>query len=258
MEMFVAGTARQAMITNKQEVVDNRYQIMENLVELARNNYQKLLDHPKFMSFYAKATPIDVLEQSRTGSRPARRIGQRTIDDLRAIPWVFSWSQARFNITGWFGSGMTFGQFKQEHPNDFETLTVLAKDWSFLKHSFLQIESNMLNADADVMKKFEKFAELVDETDTKTELMDLILSDYSNGLERIADAMVKPANERRITRLANNDIKNNVLAVLHQIQIDYLKKWRSIPAENVEEKEHYLLQLLLLVNALSGGLKRTG
>ena len=154
MEMFVAGTARQAMISKKQEVNDNRYEIMESLVHIARNKYRKLLDHPKFMNFYAQATPIDVLEQSRIGSRPARRTGQRTIDDLRAIPWVFSWSQARFNITGWFGSGMAFDEFKKQHPNDFETLKILAKDWSFLKYSFIQIESNMLNADTEVMKKF--------------------------------------------------------------------------------------------------------
>ena len=255
MEMFVAGTARQAMISKKQEVNDNRYEIMENLVHIARNKYRKLLDHPKFMNFYAQATPIDVLEQSRIGSRPARRTGQRTIDDLRAIPWVFSWSQARFNITGWFGSGMAFDEFKKQHPNDFETLKILAKDWSFLKYSFIQIESNMLNADTEVMKKF---AELVEDVDTKNELMNLILSDYKNGMERIAEAMGKPANERRITRLADNNIRNNALEVLHQFQISYLKKWRAIPAENKSDKEHYLLQLLLLVNALSGGLKRTG
>jgi phosphoenolpyruvate carboxylase len=255
MEMFVAGTARQAMISEKQEVLDERYEIMEKLVEIARSNYRKLLDHPKFMSFYAKATPIDVLEQSRIGSRPARRTGQRTIDDLRAIPWVFSWSQARFNITGWFGSGMAFGQFKQEYPKDFETLKELAKEWPFLKYSFIQIESNMLNADVDVMKKF---AELVDEKDTKSALMDLILTDYQKGIERIADAMGKPAHERRITRFADNDNRNKALEVLHQVQIEYLKKWRSISSENKAEKEHYLLQLLLLVNALSGGLKRTG
>ncbi|MFY0672888.1 MAG: phosphoenolpyruvate carboxylase [Bacteroidia bacterium] len=255
LEMFVAGTARQSMIVKSTKKEDNRYEIMEQLVKLARNNYRKLLDHPKFMNFYAQATPIDVLEQSRIGSRPARRTGQRTIDDLRAIPWVFSWSQARFNITGWFGAGMAFKQFKDEFPQDFEKLKDLGRDWPFLKYSFIQMESNMLNANAEIMKRF---ASMVDDAETRDELMSLILTDFDNGLKLIAESMGKPADARRITRLADNDIRNNALAVLHEIQISYLKKWRGITLENENEKEHYLLQLLLLVNALSGGLKRTG
>jgi phosphoenolpyruvate carboxylase len=57
------------------------------------------------MTFYRQATPIDAIEQSRIGSRPSRRTGQATLDDLRAIPWVFSWNQSRFYVPGWYGVG---------------------------------------------------------------------------------------------------------------------------------------------------------
>ena len=66
--------------------------------------HSPLLDHPGFMTFYRQATPIDALEHSRIGSRPSRRSGQPSLDDLRAIPWVFSWNQARFYVPGWYGA----------------------------------------------------------------------------------------------------------------------------------------------------------
>ncbi|WP_246535266.1 phosphoenolpyruvate carboxylase [Litoribacter ruber] len=96
LEMLLAGTARQTMISADNTPKDKLYGIMDNLVGSARKTYRELLDHPNFLEFYGKATPIDVLEESKIGSRPARRTGQRSLEDLRSIPWVFSWNQARF------------------------------------------------------------------------------------------------------------------------------------------------------------------
>ena len=122
LEMFTAGTARQAMKKAGSGKTDVPYEVMDELVGMAKRTYRTLLDHENFIEFYAGATPIDVLEQSKIGSRPARRTGQRTLNDLRSIPWVFSWNQARFNISGWFGMGTALGEFKKEHPKDFEKL----------------------------------------------------------------------------------------------------------------------------------------
>ena len=105
----------------------------------------------KFIEFYGQATPIDVLEHSKIGSRPARRTGQRSLNDLRSIPWVFSWNQSRFNLTGWFGAGTAFGKFKEKYPEDFDYLKGVAQDWPFLKFGLIQIETNLLNSDTDIM-----------------------------------------------------------------------------------------------------------
>ncbi len=145
LEMFTAGTARQAMKKAGSGKTDVPYEVMDELVGMAKRTYRTLLDHENFIEFYAGATPIDVLEQSKIGSRPARRTGQRTLNDLRSIPWVFSWNQSRFNISGWFGMGTALGEFKKEHPKDFEKLKELALEWPFLKYSLIQIESNLLN-----------------------------------------------------------------------------------------------------------------
>jgi phosphoenolpyruvate carboxylase len=222
---------------------------------MARSNYRRLLDHPKFIEFYAAATPIDVLENSKIGSRPARRTGQRSLNDLRSIPWVFSWNQSRFNLTGWFGSGMALNEFKEQYPDDFNKLKTLSKDWPFLKYSLIQIESNLLNADPDVMLRF---AQLLEDSATRKEFMDLILNDFEICLQRIEDLMGASVEARRISKLEDSKLREAALKRLHDIQLDRLQKWRAVKDSDEEQSQQYLLQLLLNVNALSGGLKSTG
>lgn len=255
LEMFVAGTARQAMIEELDIKNVELYNKMNRLADLARSTYRQLLDHPRFIDIYSKVTPIDVLEQSKIGSRPARRTGQRTINDLRSIPWVFSWSQSRFSISGWFGIGKAFGEFKKQYPEDFESLKQLAIDWPFLKFSLIQIETNLLNSDTEIMNAF---ADRLEDPELRNEFMDLILTDYKAGLEKIEELTQASVEERRITKLENIKLRRGALNALHDIQLEYLDKWRELGTKDPELSNKYLLQLLLLVNALSGGLKSTG
>jgi phosphoenolpyruvate carboxylase len=255
LEMMISGTARQAMISNNKVKNQKLYDIMDRLVEMSRSNYRRLLDHPKFIEFYSEATPIDVLEQSKIGSRPARRTGQRSLNDLRSIPWVFSWNQSRFNLTGWFGTGAALAKFEEQYPEDFEYLKTAAQEWLFLKYDLIEIETNLLNSDTDIMKDF---ADLVKDSTIKTELMNLILSDYELCLKQIENLMSGSVEKRRISRLENTKLRKEALDVLHVIQIQTLKKWREHKKSDLKEGNQLLLMLLLLVNALSGGLKGTG
>lgn len=255
LEMFVSGTAKQAMLKSKGEKDLRRYKMMDRLVAMAKKNYRTLLDHPKFIDFYTAATPIDVLEQSKIGSRPVRRTGQRSLEDLRAIPWVFSWNQSRFNISGWFGLGIAMTEFQKQFPNDFMHLMELSREWSFLKYSLIQIESNLLISNSDIM---EKFADLVEDTEVRKDLLTLILTDYNTCISKIAEIMGGSAASRRFSKVEDGKLRKNALRALHEIQIEYIRKWREIRAIDQEKSDQYLLQLLLLVNALSGGLKSTG
>jgi phosphoenolpyruvate carboxylase len=255
LEMFVAGTARQTLNTTSNLENGTVHSVMNELVESSRKAYRELLDHPKFMEFYAQATPIDVLEQSKIGSRPARRTGQRTLDDLRSIPWVFSWSQSRFNLSGWFGVGKALSDFKANHPDQFQLLKELASTWPFLKYSLIQIESNLLNANPSIMQKF---AALVKDGQTRKELLDLILMDFQFGIKTIGELLGGNLEKRRISRLENNRMRNDALFVLHEFQIDRIKTWRSMKKDDPKKVEDELIRLLLLVNVLAGGLKSTG
>jgi phosphoenolpyruvate carboxylase len=255
LEMMISSTARQAMISHDKVKNQKLYDIMDRLVEMSRSNYRSLLDHPNFITFYSEATPIDVLEQSKIGSRPARRTGQRSLKDLRSIPWVFSWNQSRFNLTGWFGTGAALAKFEEQHPEDFEYLKTVAKEWLFLKYDLIEIETNLLNSDTDIMKSF---ADLVNDSSIQSELMNLILSDYERCLKQIGSLLSGSVENRRVSKLENNKLRKEALDVLHVIQIQSLKKWRQHKNSDLKEDNQLLLMLLLLVNALSGGLKSTG
>ena len=116
LEMLLSGTARQVMRGKTiQNGSDFPFEVLERLAKWSTDYFQALIKHPDFITFYSEATPIDVLEHTKIGSRPARRTGQRSLSDLRAIPWVFSWNQSRFNITGWFGIGFALKKLNEEY-----------------------------------------------------------------------------------------------------------------------------------------------
>lgn len=255
LEIFVSSTARQTMFSKVPKNDERLHGIMDHLSGLAKKQYRRLLDHPKFIEFYRQATPIDILEQSKIGSRPSRRTGQHSLDDLRAIPWVFSWSQSRFNLTGWFGIGAALKQLKADQPDDFNYLKSLVDQWSFLKYRLIQIETNLLNADVSIMHAF---AELVADTPTRKELMQLILEDYQEALHQIENLFDVPSTQRRTSKLENIKRRGQALSMLHDTQIEYLKKWRQPNQLDAQDREQLLLKSLLLVNALAGGLKGTG
>ncbi len=254
LEMFLSGTARQAL-TEKESIDVRRYTIMDELVATARKNYRELLDHPKFIEFYGQVTPIDVLEQSKIGSRPARRTGQRSLSDLRSIPWVFSWNQSRFNLTGWFGTGAALHHFKKNKPEDFAYLKQLAEEWPFLKFGLIQIETNVLNSDPKIMRMY---ADMAQNPSVREQLLKLILDDYQLCNTAIENLLGSPVNERRLSRLENHKLRKDSMDILHSLQVRSLIHWREMGESDTKKSHERLLNLLLLVNTLAGGLKNTG
>jgi phosphoenolpyruvate carboxylase len=258
LEMLLAGVAKQSVpIVNAQEPAILPVAEMESLAAFAFAHYRRLVEHEGFIGFYSKATPIDVLEQSKIGSRPARRTGQRSLNDLRAIPWVFSWSQARFNLTGWYGLGTALAQLQKQQPEGWQALKAAVDSWPFLKYTLIQVETNLLNADTEWM---EAFAQLDENEANRQAIMQMLLADLQAGLQQIGLLLGSPAQSRRTTQLENIQLRSRVLGCLHQLQLQYLRKWRKVKDEaNCEAEASALLQqLLMLVNAISAGLKHTG
>lgn len=256
LEMLLSGTARQAMKdqAGKKEP-EFAFEIIEKLAEWSSGYFQGMINHPDFMSFYSEATPIDVLEQSKIGSRPARRTGKRSLSDLRAIPWVFSWNQSRFSLTGWFGFGYAIKKLKEESPEEYGKLKELVNSWSFLRYILIHIETNLMYADPDIMKAY---SELVSDPGIGKEFMDMILVDYDEGLKQISLLFGTPLEERRVNQLENLRRRGNELSLLHQLQIRYMKEWRAKRNESPEEAEELLPRLLTVINSISSGLKNTG
>lgn len=252
---LASGVAKQT-ISSKYPAKGNElpFDIMEYLSQKSFEHYRDLIETDGFISFYGKATCIDVLEKSKIGSRPARRTGTRSLDDLRAIPWVFSWNLSRISLTGWYGLGSALQSLKTEKPEDFQTLKSSINDWSFLKFLIIQTETNLILSNEEMMHKY---AVLDKDNDERKVFMDKILLDYKNAFKLIEELFEMSATDRRLGQYDNAIWRNDKLDILHNLHIKYLKEWRAIP-DNTNEKEQLLTKLLSIINAISSGLKNTG
>lgn len=255
-EMLTSGTAAQTALTlYPPKDLSIAEEAMHHLAQFAFIHYRSLVTHPSFITFYGQATPIDVLEQSKIGSRPARRTGKRSIQDLRAIPWVFSWHQSRFNITGWFGIGTALQQVKTNYPEEYNRLQSLANSWPFLRYTLIQLETNLINANRSMM---EAYAGLVLDKEDKNAILSIIINEYELSLSEVDILLGGSRLERRKTLFENNHARKEYLEMLHQLQINSLQKWRSLTDPSSSESQHLLEKLLMITNALASGLKQTG
>ena len=255
LEMLASGVALHTLPPTPIKEDDYPTKTLEWLSAKSMEQYKNLIADPDFMQFYSEATPIDILEQSKIGSRPARRTGKRSLKDLRAIPWVFSWNLSRFTLTGWYGIGTALKELKQKDNDRFEDLKESISSWPFLRYLFIQTETNLLIANPEIMKLY---AELVTDDKVKSKFLNLILSDYEDGKNHIEYLMGDSVNVRRTGQLNILNNREKELKVLHKIQIDSIQKWRKLKAKNDPDADLMLPEMLHVINSLSGGLRNTG
>lgn len=256
LEMLLSGTALQTGYKQFDcDQPDYPIAAVEKLSEISLRKYQELIEHPDFIRFYSEITPIDVLEQSKIGSRPSRRTGKRSLADLRAIPWVFSWKQCRFNITGWYGVGVGLRVLREEYPEMYQQIKDFAEIWPFLRYNLIQIETNILHSDRDIMKEY---ATLVTDEALRDSMVGLIMGEHLEALNQIADLLGKNVETRRASMLYNVRSRKSPLHSLHRLQIVKLKEWRACKETDPEKAETLLIQLMMITSAISGGLKSTG
>lgn len=253
---LASGVAKQTILSKQNTNMKKLpLEIMDYLSQKSFEHYRDLIETPGFINFYSKATCIDVLEKSKIGSRPSRRTGTRTLNDLRAIPWVFSWNLSRLTITGWYGLGNALKTLKTEKPEAFESLKNNLNDWPFLKFLMIQTETNLILANQEMMHLYAALDETAAE---RTVFMTKILTDFENCSSLIEELFEESATIRRKGQYDNILWRDEKLKVLHHLHIEYLKQWRAIEDENSPEKELLLTKLLSIINSLSSGLKNTG
>jgi len=215
-----------------------------------------LTQHPGFIPFYEKATPIDAIEQSKIGSRPTRRTGTRSLSDLRAIPWVFSWSQCRFNITSWYGVGSTLEELYNNEPEKFEKLQLFVKTDPFIRYVFTNIDSSLVSSNEVIFKKYAKLASEIPECD----LFITGMTDELTLTRRMIDVLLNvPFAVRRENHYYSTLLRSEAMDPIHLHQIGLLDKWRRYTAEGMTiEADKVLTELLRCINAIAGALGFTG
>jgi phosphoenolpyruvate carboxylase len=252
-ELLIAGVTGATLRHMHSEKQSNPLEpVMDTLAENSRRVYETLLKTEGFVTFFRQATPIDAIEASRIGSRPARRTGKQTIADLRAIPWVFSWGQARFYLSGWYGVGTALQWLLSEDPSTFELLRGQNLIWSPLHYISSNAATSIATADLGIMRTY---ATLVEDASIRKRIMGLIETEYQRTQQMLEMIYDGPLSERRANVHQLLSLRQQGLGILHHQQIELLQRWRS---GSDTEKQKILPQLLLTVNAIASGLRTTG
>jgi phosphoenolpyruvate carboxylase len=253
LELLLAGTTGVTCRDHHAEQQNHPLEsVMDKLAARSRSSYEQLLNSDGFINFFRQATPIDAIESSRIGSRPARRTGQQTIADLRAIPWVFSWGQARFYISGWYGVGTALKWIKQEDPDSFEQIKQHNISWSPLHYVISNAATSIATANPEIMRSY---ANLVEDQNIRDRMMGQILPEYKRTREMLEEIYGGPLSEKRANVYQLLELREQPLYRLHQQQINLLKRWRN-NADN--DNSELIRKLLLTVNAIASGLRTTG
>jgi len=250
LEILLSDTLRASTIYRHRQAETHHLEpVISQIAETSRIKYQQLLNEEGFITFYRQATPIDVIESSRIGSRPARRTGKHTLADLRAIPWVFSWSQARFLLSGWYGLGTALQELQENSPDRFEELRKSVFDWPIFHNVISSTASNVMLANTTLMQEY---ANLVDDHTVRESLMQKILEELEKTRQILETFYEGPLFEKRPNVAQVILMRQEPLSRLHREQIRLLKSWRETASSET------LVELLLTVNAIANGLGTTG
>jgi phosphoenolpyruvate carboxylase len=256
LELLLAGvTGFTVMETRGAGGNDGIDEMCEILAASSQEAYSRLIKSEGFMSFYSQATPIDALEISSIGSRPSRRTGKRTLADLRAIPWVFSWNQSRYYLPGWYGVGSALEALAAWKPGALGELRARLKTSPFLYYVLTNVETNIASADKEIMGQY---AALVQEVSARESILQMILTEFDKTHAMMAEVFGGSLEARRPRMLKTLGLRAHALRVLHQQQIRLLSQFRTAQAAGSTETKTLLPKVLLSINAIASGLRTTG
>lgn len=250
LERLLAGVTYTSLLHEAGEAPPHALEgVWSLVVEQSFRAYRSLVETEGFVMFFRQATPIDAIEQTRIGSRPARRTGKQTLEDLRAIPWVFSWSQARFHLPAWYGVGTALGWLRRERPPDWSALGDEIRNWPFLTYLLHNVEAGLMMADTAIMQRY---ASLVSNADLRRSLLETILAEHRLAGTLIGELFGGRPEDRRPRLALTIRLRERALRQLHEEQVRLLAAWRAEPNDEALEG------LLLTINAIALGQKMTG
>jgi len=228
---------------------------MEALSGAAQAAYRRFVERPDLIGYFTAASPLEELTLLNIGSRPARRTGARTLADLRAIPWVFAWSQNRHFITGWYGMGSGLQTFMQIRGERGEKLLKRMLEGSRLFQLLLdEVEKTLAYVDLDIARMY---AELVPEATCRDAIFGLVEEEYHRTVEAVLRVSGASELAERFPRFRRRLARR--MATINQVsrqQVELLRRFRAAASES--ERQRYLSALLLSINCISLGFGATG
>ena len=277
LELVVAGVIQSSLTEEKLKHTElavhepgHWSEVMDRLSASAYARYRNLIyDNPDFLHFFEEATPILELGWLNIGSRPARRAKGRSIEELRAIPWVFAWMQSRYVLPSWYGVGGALEEYVSEEEGRLDDLQRMYQTWPFLRAFLDNLQMTLSKADMHIAQHY---TSLVDDEILRERLSDTILQEY----ERTRDILLKIVGGKALldaTPVLQRSIRlrNPYVDPLSYFQVMLLRKLRALGGplildepnlQSASEQEHERARLtyavLLTINGIAAGLRNTG
>ncbi len=249
---LLASSVLAHMQTRVQPVANPEHiDALDALSGLSQTAYSTLLGQPGFIDYFQQASPVEELAMLRIGSRPARRFGAKSLADLRAIPWVFAWSQNRHLVTGWYGFGSAIASFRQVRGKDGDRLL----SEMFAQHKLFrlmvdEVEKSLLLSDMEIAAAY---AALVGDAATRDRIFTMVRDEHGRAAGAImqltgGDSIGSrfPLMRERFERLRPQ------LNRINRLQVDLLRDARKLTAART------VVPLMQSMNSIAAGLGWTG
>lgn len=254
LETLVAATLEATLINNNgsTEEWQRIYQVMEELSVTSFERYRSLVyETPGFDQFFREATPISEISTLNIGSRPASRRASTRIEDLRAIPWVFSWAQSRIILPGWYGFGSAVNAFMERHADGLTQLQYMYQKWPFMQTLLSNMDMVLAKTDFTIAKRY---VGLVKDEQLRVQVFAEIEREFE-----LTVTQLKAITNQQDFLTGNPTLGRSIrerrpyLDPLNHLQVDLLSRYRHGEAtESVERAIH------LTINGVAAGLRNSG
>lgn len=262
LELLTASVFEHTLKSGREAVLnlaDENRQALDTLSQLSCEAYRHLSQHPGLVDYYREASPVEELTLLNIGSRPARRTGAKTLSDLRAIPWVFAWTQNRHMVPGWFGFGSALSEFRSANGAAGDRLLrQMYEQVRLFRLICDEVEKSLTLVDHEVV---DAYANLVANTTTRDEILGMVRTElektegmvrWINGNQEFGTRF--PRHRRSLLR------RKPILRQIGMEQVALLERFRDRRASGEDDAKlaETLVPLLLSINCIAAGLGWTG
>lgn len=248
LETLVAATLEAGILPDKK---DPDAKLMQALSDVSFKYYRELITHPDFIDYFLQTSPIQEIATLNLGSRPASRKTLARIQDLRAIPWVFSWMQNRLMLPAWYGFGSAVETLCEDKPETLAALREHAQSNPFFQAMLSNMEQVMAKTDITLA---ENYASLSESPDKAKVIFGMIKEEYQRSRKALLDLLQTEELLRDNRSLARSlALRIPYLNALNGLQVAMLKRLRKEP-----DNPHALLMVHLTINGVAQGLRNTG
>jgi len=275
LETVTTAVIQNSLVNNRLDATLEWNELMTRLADTSRSHYRKLVhENPDLLMFFQEVTPIEEISKLQISSRPARRKkGAKDLSSLRAIPWVFGWTQSRFLLPSWFGVGTALSVELKSDPQQIELLRVLHQRWPFFRMLISKVEMTLSKVDLEVAKYYVDTLGSPKNRVSFEDIFDVISKEYNLTKTLILEITGKNKlleSDRDLRSSVN--LRNKTIIPLGFLQVSLLRRLRDQTrqppiSESLIDKDEsrraysrseLLRGALLTINGIAAGMRNTG